>query len=613
MCGIVGAIARKNITNILIENLKRLEYRGYDSAGIAIIDAKGKLERLRSVGKIEILEKELKKKPLVGNIGIAQTRWATHGAPSKKNAHPHISKGTIALVHNGIIENHEELRSRLQKSGYAFTSDTDTEVIVHLIHKYYGEDKNLVNAVFKASKQLTGVFALAVLSKYNPESLVVVRYGSPLVIGLGERENHIASDSIALLPRTNKFIYLEEGDLAEIKLDSYQIYDKNFKKVTRPIKTSELSFKAALIGDYDHYMQKEIFEQPIAIAETINSVLDYKKQIPEDCFGKHAIKKFSKIKCLQITACGSSYNAACIAKNWLESIAGISCKVEIASELRYREAVVEPNTLFVAISQSGETADTLAALRAAKKLPYLATLAICNVPESTLARESDLVFLTRAGVEIGVATTKALTTALAALFILTLTLGKYNKLKTARSKQLQLLEQLKHTSVLAKQVLYLDDKIKILAKRLCDKEHVFFLGRGCSYPVAVEGALKFKEISYIHAESYPAGELKHGPLALIDKNTPVVAIAPNDGLTEKLKSNIYEVTARGGEVIVFADEKVSIPRGKNIHVQKIPEMPKEIAPIIYLIPLQLLAYHVAVLKKNDVDKPRNLAKSVTVE
>lgn len=611
MCGIVGAIAQKDITNLLVENLKRLEYRGYDSAGIAVIDADGKLQRLCAVGKIAALEKELAHNSLIGNIGIAHTRWATHGIPSEKNAHPHISKGIIALVHNGIIENHKEIRAKLETCGYDFSSDTDSEVIAHLIHKHYHEDHNLLNAVYKASKQLTGTFALAVISKNDPNSIVITRYGSPLVIGLSNNANYIASDSIALLPVTKKFIYLEEGDLALVKINELQIYNSDFQKVERAVKISELNFSAAELGNYNHYMQKEIFEQPIAIAETIVSALDYKKNLMPTSFGIHAKEIFSKIKRLQMVACGSSYNAACTVHYWLENIAGLSCKVEIASEFRYRKVVVEPDTLFVTISQSGETADVLAALRVAKQLPYTATLAICNVPESSIVRESDLVFLTRAGAEIGVATTKALTTALTALFLLTLVLGQYNGLKL--EEQQRLLEQLKHAPFLAEQILLLDKKIKSYAKYLVHKQHIFFLGRGANYPIAVEGALKLKEISYIHAESYPAGELKHGPLALIDENTPVVVLAPNDELVEKLKSNISEVKARGGELIIFADEDVKLEEESGTHIFRLPKIPKEIAPIIYTIPLQLLAYHTAVLKGTDVDKPRNLAKSVTVE
>lgn len=615
MCGIIGAIAKRNVTNLLVDNLKKLEYRGYDSAGVAVIDENKKLQTLCVVGKIAELSKKLEEIPISGNIGIAHTRWATHGAPSEKNAHPHTSNGTISLVHNGIIENYLELKKDLLKSGYEFASETDAETIVHLIHKYHKQEKSLLNAVFKATQHLHGTFALAVINKENPDEIVITRFGSPLVIGIGEGENYIASDSLALLSLTKKFIYLEEGDIARVTLTDFEIYnikDGILTKVTRPLKISEQSFSVAELGNYNHYMQKEIFEEPIALAETIVSSLDYKQQIRDSAFGNHATKILSKIKYLQISACGSSFHAASIARYWFEDLANISCKVEISSELRYRKAVVEPNTLFVTISQSGETADALAALRKAKELGYAGTLTICNVPESSLVRESDLVFMTRAGVEIGVATTKAFVTQLVALFILTLLLGKYNK-QLNDEKITLLLEHLKHTPALAEQVLLMNNQIKKVAKKLVHKEHAFFLGRGVSYPVAMEGALKMKEISYIHAESYAAGELKHGPLALIDSSTPVIIVAPNDELIEKLKSNIQEVKARGGEVIIFADEKLNLQSDEETTVINIPAMPKEIAPIIYTIPLQLLSYHVAVLKGTDVDKPRNLAKSVTVE
>ncbi len=610
MCGIVGAISERNIATILIECLKRLEYRGYDSAGIATLDNKHRLECLRSVGKIANLAAALKAEPLVGHIGIAHTRWATHGAPTTYNAHPHLSRDTIAVVHNGIIENYEELRDELIKKGFKFKSDTDTEVIAHMIYHYLQKGENFLAAIHKTVKELTGAYALAIINTQEPDKVIAVRSGSPVVIGLGINENFLASDTIALLPVTNSFIFLEEGDIAVIERAHVQIYNSKLKPVKRKIKSSEMSADNIDKGTYRHFMQKEMFEQPRALADTIQERL-LAKEIPAEIFGNDAKKIFSKVTKIQITACGSSFHAALTGKYWLEKIAGIPCAVEIASEFRYRQTVTEPGTMFVTISQSGETADTLAALRKAKKLPFVTTLTICNAPESSLVRESDLSFITRAGIEIGVATTKAFTAQLTALLMLAVSLGKYQNLglKTIQS----IVKQLKHLPLLAEQVLSLDHKISEIAKLLENSHSAFYLARGGSYPIALEGALKIKEISYIHAEAYPAGELKHGALALIDHGTPVVVVAPHDNLYEKLYSNLQEVRARGGEIIIFTDKPLHLKNQPNWHVCQMPKVAAEIAPIIYTIPLQLLAYHVALIKGTDVDQPRNLAKSVTVE
>lgn len=622
MCGIVGAVAQRNVTTILLEGLKRLEYRGYDSAGIVVYCEDKGLQLVRTVGKIKALADELHKNPIHGNIGIAHTRWATHGEPAKKNAHPHISENNIAVVHNGIIENHQELRAKLLAEGYKFHSDTDTEVIAHLIHKYCKAGHDFLTAVHKTVKQLHGAYALGIMKCDEPDKIIAARCGSPLVVGVGLEENFIASDALALSPVTHNIIYLHEGDIAEVTRDQVTVYDVACKKVKRQIKVSEFTHDAADRGDFRHFMQKEIFEQPTAITETLAEffakTIGQKEILNENLaslFGNHANKILNKIKQVQIVACGSSYHAGMAARYWLEDIAQIPCKVEIASEIRYRKVAIEPDTLFVTISQSGETADTLAALRQAKKLPYAATLAICNVPESSLTRESDLVFMTRAGVEIGVATTKAFTAQLIALLLLTFTLGKHNNLKTETIHKY--IEQLKHLPVLVEEALKLDELTNKIAEKFIHKQHAFFLGRGVNFPIALEGALKIKELSYLHAESYPAGELKHGPLALIDKEMPVVVIAPNDDLAEKLKSNLHEVRARGGELIVFADEALHLKNEPGITAIKMPKILKEfaniLAPIVYTIPMQLLAYHVAVLKGTDVDQPRNLAKSVTVE
>ncbi|MDR1057193.1 MAG: glutamine--fructose-6-phosphate transaminase (isomerizing) [Coxiellaceae bacterium] len=610
MCGIVGAISERNISDIIIECLKRLEYRGYDSAGIAVINNRHVLKCLRTVGKIKVLVDQLKITPFTGHIGIAHTRWATHGTPTEHNAHPHTSNNNIALIHNGIIENYEELRNKLLKQGFKFTSDTDSEVIVHLIYSYLQKQHDLLTAIHETVKELSGTFALAIISVQEPNKLIAVRSGSPVVVGLGINENFVASDTTALLPVTNNFIYLDEGDLAVIEQRKVSIYNANFRLVKRPIKSSTMSIYNIERGNYHHFMQKEIFEQPHVLADTLEERL-LENEIPAEIFGNSAKDIFSKTEKLQIIACGSSLHSAMTGKYWLEKLTQIPCGVEFASEFRYRETVTEPNTLFITISQSGETADTLAALRKAKKLPFLATLTICNVPESSLVHESDLVFMTRAGVEIGVATTKSFTAQLTALLMLAISLGKYRGLSSTIIQQL--IKQLKHLPFLAEQALKLNGEISEIAKLLEHSLSVFYIGRGISYPIAMEGALKIKEISYIHAESYPAGELKHGPIALIDNETPVVVISPDDNMYEKLKSNLQEIHARRGKLIIFADKSLNYNNHPNWHICKMPKVDKEIAPIIYTIPLQLLAYHVASIKGTDIDQPRNLAKSVTVE
>jgi len=609
MCGIVGAVAQRDVGDILLEGLKRLEYRGYDSAGIAIISANQELECIRTLGKVKTLRDAYDKKPLLGHTGIAHTRWATHGIPHERNAHPHQSNHDIALIHNGIIENHEVLHEKLVKAGYTFASETDTETIAHLIHYEFTKTNDFLKAVKNAVKQLEGSYALAIINRKEPDHLIAVRCGSPLVIGLGIGENFLASDNLALLPVTQKFIYLEEGDLADIYRTKVSIFDKNDKSVIRCIHTSELCNDETSRGHYRHFMLKEIFEQPEAVETTLEGRVS-NKGILAEAFGMHAQKIFDQVKHIQIVACGTSYHAGLVAKYWLEEIAGIPCYIEVASEIRYRKTVIQPGTLFVTISQSGETADTLAALYQAKKLNFISTLTICNVPESSLARESDLVFMTRAGREIGVASTKAFTTQLVSLLMLTLILAK-NKL--SQKEQEHYVKLLKSLPEKIKEALALNDSIEILAKNFADKQNALFLGRGTQYPIALEGALKLKEISYIHAEAYPAGELKHGPLALVDNKMPVVAVAPNDELLEKLKSNLQEVAARGGQLIVFNDKASGIKNDNGLISIEMPKVDPLIAPIVYTIPLQLLAYHVAVIKGTDVDQPRNLAKSVTVE
>ncbi len=608
MCGIIGAVAQRNVEAILVAGLKRLEYRGYDSAGLALIDAQEEIVRARVEGKVDLLAAQLKQHPLHGHTGIAHTRWATHGAPSEKNAHPHMSGSDFALVHNGIIENYSELREELIKLGYVFNSQTDTEVIVHLLAEQYKGSKDLLTAVKQTIERLHGAFALAILYRPEPQHIIAVRKGSPLVIGLGIEENFLASDQLALLPVTQEFIYLEEGDIADLHADKVLIYDAHGKSVERKIQHSDLQHQSVERGAYRHFMLKEIFEQPIAISNTLEGRI-INSQVPDEIFGVHASKTFEKIKQVQIVACGTSYHAGLVARYWLESMARIPCRVEVASEIRYRNPVVQAGTLFVTLSQSGETADTLAALREAKKTGYAATLAICNVPQSSLVRESDLVLLTRAGPEIGVASTKAFTTQLVALLLLTIVLGRRHGLTNEKV----LLSELQQLPRLLEETLTLAKPIEKLAEQFVLKNNSLFLGRGAQYPIALEGALKLKEISYIHAEAYPAGELKHGPLALIDEDMPVIAIAPNDDLLEKLKSNLQEVRARGGKLFVFADAIVAIEKHPDIQIITVPSVSAVIASIVYTIPMQLLAYYVAYLKGTDIDKPRNLAKSVTVE
>jgi len=610
MCGIVGAIAKQNVVPTLVEGLKRLEYRGYDSAGVAVLDANACLDRVRTPGKIRNLEQAIEQHPIAGILGIAHTRWATHGVPSEANAHPHICRKSVAVVHNGIIENFETLKQQQLAEAYAFTSDTDTEVIAHQIHKYLDQDKNLYAAVSASVKDLEGAYALGVICTEAPDELVAARRGSPLVIGLGEEANYIASDVAALISETQNFIFLEDGDIAVLTPGTVTIYEESGASVERKVHHSELSADAVERGEFSHYMLKEIYEQPRAAAETLEGRLA-NNHVLEASFGPNAAAIFDQIQHVQIIACGTSYHAGLVARYGFESLAGIPCNVEVASEFRYRHAAVLPNTLFVTISQSGETADTLAALRVAKDMGFDHTLSICNVPESSLVRESDLVLMTRAGPEIGVASTKAFTTQLVALLLLIVVLGRRHKLKPETESNI--VKQLRELPGMLDEVLKLDSEIQSLASRFGNKHNALFLGRGAQFPVALEGALKLKEISYIHAEGYPAGELKHGPLALVDAEVPIVAVAPNDELLDKLKGNLQEVRARGGELYVFTDSDSGIEATAGMTVLKVAPVDKAISPIIYTIPLQLLAYHVAVIKGTDVDQPRNLAKSVTVE
>ena len=610
MCGIVGAVAERNITPILLEGLKRLEYRGYDSAGVAVFTNAGKLERMRRPGKVSELEQALAGEPLVGRLGIAHTRWATHGAPCERNAHPHFS-GDLAVVHNGIIENHEVLREQLKGLGYVFTSDTDTEVIAHLINHKLKDLGDLTVALKATVKELHGAYGLAVVSASQPDRVVAARSGSPLVIGLGLGENFLASDQLALRQVTDRFMYLEEGDIADIRRESVQIWDVNGQSVEREAVQYRDGAEAADKGEYRHFMLKEIHEQPAVVQRTLEGRLS-QHQVLVNAFGPQAAELFAKVRNVQIVACGTSYHAGMVARYWLEELAGIPCQVEVASEFRYRKVVVQPDTLFVTISQSGETADTLAALRNAKELGFLASLAICNVSISSLVRESDLTLLTQAGREIGVASTKAFTTQLVGLLLLTLSLGQVRG-TLAEGVESTLVEELRRLPTRLGEALAMDSTVEKVAELFADKNHTLFLGRGAQYPVAMEGSLKLKEISYIHAEAYPAGELKHGPLALVDDDMPVVTVAPNNELLEKLKSNLQEVRARGGQLVVFADEKAGMTNGEGTHVINMPHIHDTLSPILYTIPLQLLSYYVAVLKGTDVDQPRNLAKSVTVE
>lgn len=611
MCGIVGAVAERNITTILIEGLKRLEYRGYDSAGLAVLTENGALQRRRRIGKVSELDAAVAAEPLAGKLGIAHTRWATHGAPTEQNAHPHFSSDELAVVHNGIIENHEELREELKGLGYVFASQTDTEVIVHLIHHTLKSTPDLADALKAAVKRLHGAYGLALISIKQPDRLVAARSGSPLVIGLGHGENFLASDQLALRQVTDRFMYLEEGDIAEIRRDQITIWDQAGAQVQRETVQYHEGAEAADKGTYRHFMLKEIHEQPAVVQRTLEGRLGGDHVLVQ-AFGPQAAELFAKVRNVQIVACGTSYHAGMVARYWLESLAGIPCQVEVASEFRYRKVVVQPDTLFVSISQSGETADTLAALRNAKELGFLGSLAICNVGISSLVRESDLTLLTLAGPEIGVASTKAFTTQLVSLMLLTLALGRVRGTLEA-GVEAELVEELRRLPTRLGEALAMDGVVEKIAELFADKHHTLFLGRGAQYPVAMEGALKLKEISYIHAEAYPAGELKHGPLALVDADMPVVTVAPNNELLEKLKSNLQEVRARGGELVVFADEQSGMTDGEGTHVIKVPHVIDALTPILYTIPLQLLSYYVAVLKGTDVDQPRNLAKSVTVE
>jgi glucosamine--fructose-6-phosphate aminotransferase (isomerizing) len=608
MCGIVGAVAQRNVVPILLEGLLRLEYRGYDSAGLVVVHD-GQLERVRSSGRVADLIK--KSSATLGLTGIAHTRWATHGVPSERNAHPHISKNHIAVVHNGIIENYESLRSRLTAEGYEFSSDTDTEVIAHLIHSHYARGNSLLAATQAALAELVGAYAIGVIAADDPDQLICARRGSPLLLGVGIEEYFIASDVSALLPVTREIVYLEEGDVVELGRRGYRIFDANGKHVKRAVQTSELSNESVQLGENQHYMQKEIHEQPQALADTLESVCNSQSLVP-GIFGAEAETTFGGIDSILILACGTSYHAGLVARYWLEEIAGIRCNVEVASEYRYRTSVPNANSLVVVISQSGETADTQAALNHAKAQGHFNTLAICNVPESALVRLCKLRMLTRAGPEIGVASTKAFTTQLAALFLLTLVLAKLRG-RLAADREQKYLQELRHLPSAVQKVLELEPQIAKLAERFASKHHALFLGRGLHYPIAMEGALKLKEISYVHAEAYPAGELKHGPLALVDQYMPVISVAPNDALLEKLKSNLQEVRARGGELYVFADANTHIREADGIHIMHMPEHAGYLSPILHTIPLQLLAYYVALQKGTDVDKPRNLAKSVTVE
>jgi glucosamine--fructose-6-phosphate aminotransferase (isomerizing) len=611
MCGIVGAIAERNVTPILLEGLRRLEYRGYDSAGIVTVDNRdGQLHRLRAVGKVQALAERLRAEPVRGPLGIAHTRWATHGEPCERNAHPHVSNDAVAVVHNGIIENYQELKAELIAAGYRFESDTDTEVVAHLIDQCLRDTDDLRVAVQRAVTRLTGAYSLGVICRTQPDCLIAARAGSPLVLGIGIEEHFIASDVFALAPVTQTFVFLDEGDIAEVRRDGFTIYDRAGQVVERPLSYAAQQGGAVGKGNYRHFMLKEIFEQPGVVAETLEGRI-HQGRLLEDSFGPDANAVFDQTAGVHIVACGTSYHAGLVARYWLESL-GVPCTVEVASEYRYRRGVTPPGTLFVSISQSGETADTLAALRAARERGYLSTLAICNVAESSLVRESALILLTRAGREIGVASTKAFTTQLVALRLLALALGRRHGLSEA--DEAGLARDLEHLPKALEEALALNGAIERLAEHFAEKHHALFLGRGPQYPVAMEGALKLKEISYIHAEAYPAGELKHGPLALVDNDMPVVCVLPRDGLLEKVLSNLQEVRARGGVLFLFADREVDTHlRGVDTHVLALGAVPESIAPIVFTVPLQLLAYHVAILKGTDVDQPRNLAKSVTVE
>ncbi len=610
MCGIVAAAARREVSEILLEGLRRLEYRGYDSAGLAVIDNEQNLLLNKQLGKVEVLEKQQALQPCLGCTGIAHTRWATHGEPSGANAHPHVSGERIALVHNGIIENYAPLKEQLKADGYEFISATDSEVIVHLLDKTLREGHSLIDALKAVVAKLDGAYAIAVIDRENPDEVVAAREGSPLVIGVGIGENFLASDQLALRQVTDRFIYLEEGDVVRITPSEMMIWDKSDERVERDTTTLSDTLETADRGEYDHYMLKEIYEQPRALAATFRAAVPDEKVLDE-AFGADAAEMFDRVQAVQIVACGTSYHAGMVARYWLEEIAGIPCEVEVASEFRYRKRISIPGTLLITVSQSGETADSLAALRNAGENEFIGSLVIANVDNSSLVRESDLVFLTKAGVEIGVASTKAFTTQLVALLMLTIALGRRRQLSP--KSELELVKALEHLPDYVQHTLLLDPAIEKISEHFIPKHHALFLGRGIQYPVAQEGALKLKEISYIHAEAYPAGELKHGPLALVDDDMPVVAVAPSDELLEKLKSNLEEVRSRGGELYVFADEAAGFADEARVHVMNMPHVPEVLMPIVYTVALQLLSYHVAVQKGTDVDKPRNLAKSVTVE
>ena len=610
MCGIVGAVAERNIVPVLVEGLRRLEYRGYDSAGVAVLQSDHELGLCRTVGKVADLEAKLARAPLVGRLGVAHTRWATHGGVTEANAHPHVSEGRVAVIHNGIIENYEPIKQELIAKGYEFDSETDTEVAAHLVHDHLKQGHDLLEAVRLSVQRFAGAYALLVFDSRDPDRIVVSRIASPLVIGLGLGENFVASGVPALLPVTQRFIYLEQGDLAEITRSGVRIFDVDGTPVEREVHETQWTSDAAEKGPYRHYMLKEIFDQPSALADTLYGRVANKRVVPES-LGPQAAQLLPKVQNLHIVACGTSYHAGAVGRYWLESLTGLPCQVEIASEYRYRRVVVPPGTLFVTLSQSGETADTLEALRIAKTAGYIGTLTICNSPHSSMVRESDLVMMTQAGPEIGVASTKAFTTQLLSMLLVTLMLARHRGMSAER--EAELVPHLYHAAAAVEEALAMNDMLRMLAEEFAEKHHTLFLGRGPMWPIAMEGALKLKEISYIHAEAYAAGELKHGPLALIDEEMPVVVVAPNNELLDKLKSNMQVVRARGGRLYVFADRETGLESEPGIVVIPMPHADRLIAPIVYTVPLQLLAYHVAVLKGTDVDQPRNLAKSVTVE